>query len=227
MVVVLFDLWLPAIEGAILLIVAIEQLYLFRFIFQGFVLLKDRLLLLVSLSFIIFAAGSLLSSTVAFWAFSLLLRNPVSAAGFEVMSSVVGILSAFQFVGFLILVLSPPLLKGELLESGMAPQLLVIAGVAAFREYFVGAALVAVAMLFLLIVSKTRSFATIESNAIMVALLTLFFSKWVILLPFPFRAMDVISIIMDAVAFSSLVVLRETIAFSMPARAGGGRAGEV
>ncbi|MFQ5951197.1 MAG: hypothetical protein ACE5KH_03835, partial [Candidatus Geothermarchaeales archaeon] len=77
------------------------------------------------------------------------------------------------------------------------------------------------------IVSKTRSFATIESSAMMVALLTLFISKWVILLPFPFRVMDVISIIMDAIAFSSLVVLRETIAFSMPPRAGGGRAGEV
>jgi hypothetical protein len=176
-------------------------------------------LLLVSISFIVLAVGSIVSAATAFQSFAVLLRSPVSPEGFQIMRSVIGLLSFFEVVGFAIMILAPPLLKGERIDESILPQFAVIAGVATYREYIVGAAMLVLAVLFLLIVSRTRTFKTIESNAIIAALLALFFSKWVILLPFTFKAVDVISVIMEAVAFSAFVVLRETIAFSMPSRA--------
>ncbi|MFQ5710442.1 MAG: hypothetical protein ACE5GD_01545 [Candidatus Geothermarchaeales archaeon] len=213
------EISLPLIQGGLLLFLAIEQLYLFRFIFSGYKLTRDTFLFFLSFSFYFLLIGSAFSSAINFMAF-FQMGVGSSELGLYILDNADIVLSVFEILGFSVVLVFPFLFKGR--ELGPAPVVpaLLLASVN-FRV------LVNLLLFFLLtelvvILAKNLRKLTRISMLLMVGLSVLIFSKLtvlliVILIPaMPVQTIQVIAVSLEVLAFSLFILIKSIVSVSAP-----------
>ncbi len=211
--VLLFDVYLPAIMGTMLAFLAGEQLYIYRFINSGNKIVHDRLLRMISISFLIFAIGSIVSAILNFLAFWVVNDNPIDMVGYQAMRSSLTILSVFEVVGFIFFLYLP---VSASRRRGVIYSIIPLWLVSIY-DYRIIVYIILIALILsvvALIFKNVKKIFSLEVNTILLGLIFLAVSKAILIVPMEANVMTIFSVFIEVLSFSTFIVLRDIVSLT-------------
>ncbi len=207
--ILLFDIWFPLIKGFLLIFLAVEQLYLFRFVYAGYQIVKDRSLLFIASAFLAFSIGSIASSFISISAFTYLSDGAIQESS-QLLGAGDALLSIFEIAGFSIFLTLPSLAR----RSTTADLFLITPFVIGLNNYLQAVNLIVFILIVVFLVyvfQNTGSLASLRMNTIMGGLFMLAASKIIAFIPIQPYSLGTLAIILEVIAFSTFIFLREII----------------
>ncbi len=215
--VVLFDVYLPALMGTMLLFLAGEQLYIFRFITSGYKIVNDRLVLMISISFLVFSIGSIVSASLNYLAFWIVNENPLNMIGYQAVRSSLTLLSIFEVIGFIFLLYFPIVSS----RRSYGVYSIIPLWLVSIYDYRIMVYIILIALIMsviALVLRNVRKIFSLEVNTILLGLIFLAFSKAILILPSEANVMSIFSVFIEVLSFSTFIVLRDIVSLTARGR---------
>ncbi|MFQ5712124.1 MAG: hypothetical protein ACE5GD_10170 [Candidatus Geothermarchaeales archaeon] len=212
--IVLFTVWFPLIKGLLLIILGLEQLYLFRFIYLGYQIVRDKSILVTSTSFLAFSVGSFASSLVSVSAFTYLSNGAVQE-GSQLISASDTVLSTFEIVGFCVFLIVPFIsrARGASLSFSLVPMF--VMGLHNYRLAVNSILAILIVMFFVYIAKNAGRPASLEIYTVLGGLVMLAFSKIIAFIPVYPYSLGTVAILLEVMAFFTFIFLREIISTTL------------